>query len=190
MKTMPKSQRLIWSATACLVLATLVLTVMPSNGSENPNDKVRKVEKLVVNHPADVTEARDRARLLHETIHGTLLVVHRDFYREDEGLPIPSRSMKYVFNKLERQWDVKIEWLAVNAQAMDVDHEPRDQFEKKAVVALSKGKLEFEGVEKGRYRHVGTIRLSSECLKCHLPNRRSNEDRAAGLVISMPLKTK
>ncbi|NQV25336.1 MAG: hypothetical protein HQ518_13320 [Rhodopirellula sp.] len=40
-----------------------------------------------------VTEARGRARLLHETIHGVLQVMHRDFFREDEGLKIPSQSL-------------------------------------------------------------------------------------------------
>jgi hypothetical protein len=30
--------------------------------------------------------------------------------------------------------------------------------------------------------------LSSECLKCHLPNRTSTKDRAAGLVITMPVR--
>jgi hypothetical protein len=71
---------------------------------------------------------------------------------------------------------------------MDVDHKPSDEFEKNAAAALSKGKQEFELVENHVYRHAGVITLSSECLKCHLPNRRSNKDRAAGLVISMPVK--
>ena len=50
------------------------------------------------NSPSTVDEARGRARLLHETIHGSLQIMHRDFFREDEGLPIPSHSLEDVFN--------------------------------------------------------------------------------------------
>ena len=136
-----------------------------------------------------VDEARRRAQLLHETFHTTLRVIHSRYYREDEGLTIPSRSLEMVFGRLARLQKVKLRWLAVNAQAMDIDHNPRDKFEKSAVKALSKGEKEYERVEDGIYKHVGTIRLSSQCLKCHLPNRRSTRDRTAGLVISMPVKS-
>jgi len=142
------------------------------------------------NAPATVGEARIRARILHETIHGALQVVHRDFFREDEGLTIPSRSLEDVFRELTRSHDVQVRWLAVDTDAMNVDHNPKTDFEKAAVKALTAGKDEFEIQEAGAYRHVGRIRLSSQCLKCHLPQRTSTDDRAAGLMISMPLKTK
>ncbi len=35
---------------------------------------------------------------------------------------------------------------------------------------------------------AGAITLSGECLKCHVPDRTDLKDRAAGLVISVPLK--
>lgn len=140
--------------------------------------------------PATVDEARGRARMLHETLHGVLQVVHRDFFREDESLMLPSQSLEDVFAALADQWGVQIRWLAVDAAAMNVDHQPRDAFEKRAVAALAKGATEYAAVEEGRYRHAGTIQLSSQCLKCHLPRRTSTEDRAAGLVISLPLQPK
>jgi hypothetical protein len=141
--------------------------------------------------PATVDEARARARMLHETIHGALQVVHRDFFDEENIHTIPSRSLEDVFFELQRCHGVSIRWIAVNAKALNVDHKPRDDFEKKAVRVLSSGKDEFESYEaddsevSGRYRHVGSIRLASQCLKCHLPTRSSNEDRLAGLSISM-----
>ena len=60
--------------------------------------------------------------------------------------------------------------------------------ETRAVKVLSSGEKEYEAVENDRYRHAGAIRLHNVCLKCHVPNRTSLEDRAAGLVISMPIK--
>lgn len=138
--------------------------------------------------PNTIDEARGRARLLHETLHGVLQVVHRDFFREDEKLPIPSQSLEDVFEEVARSQKVEMRWLAVNTEAMNVDHEPKSDFDKSAVKALRSGQTEFELIENGFYQHAGTVRLSAQCLKCHLPSRSSNKDRAAGLVISIPLK--
>lgn len=133
-------------------------------------------------------EARGRAKLLHESMHATLQVVHHEYFREDKGISIPAATLKRVFKELATRQQVELRWLAVNAQAMNVDHKPRTDFEHQAVRALAAGKEEFELVEEGVYRHVGVITLTSDCLKCHLPNRTSTKDRAAGLVIAMRIK--
>jgi len=140
--------------------------------------------------PATVAEARARSKLLQETFHATLHIVHLRYYREDEGLIIPAKTLESVFAELERNHQVKIRWLAVNAPAMNVDHEAKDDFEQAAVKALTDGKQEYESVDGGLYRHVGAITLTSECLKCHVPHRTSLEDRVAGLSISMNVKEK
>ncbi len=135
-----------------------------------------------------ITEARARAKLLHEAFHATLHIVHQRYYREDEGLIIPAKTLEAVFRELERSCQVKVRWLAVNAQPMNVNHEAKDDFERAAVKALTEGKQEYESVEKANYRHVGAITLTAECLKCHVPHRTSLEDRMAGLSISMMIE--
>ena len=135
-----------------------------------------------------VNEARGRARLLHEAIHGTLQVVHAQYYREDEGLVLPAATLEKVFRELSERRQVEIRWLVVDAQAMNVDHNPRDDFEKQAVKALAAGENEVDQAKDGVYRYAGPITLGSECLKCHLPNRTSNKSRRAGLVVSMPVQ--
>lgn len=140
--------------------------------------------------PDTVSEARGRAQLLHEMIHGSLQVMHRDFFREDEGLKIPSRSLDDVFLRLADKHQVKVRWLAVNAEPMSVDHKPQDDFENNAVKALASGKPEFDAVEGESFRFAGLIRLPSQCLKCHVPRRTSNKVRAAAVAITMPLKLK
>ena len=138
--------------------------------------------------PATEAEAATRARVLHETIHGTLQVMHRDFFDPDQRLSIPSRSLEDVFKELARSWRVNIHWLAVNAEAMNVDNKPRDEFEKEAARQLAAGKPAYSAMEGNVYRFAGSIRMASQCLKCHAPRRTSTEDRVAGLVISMPLR--
>ncbi|WP_417388580.1 c-type heme family protein [Gimesia sp.] len=155
--------------------------------AEPRKEKKKPVHKYL---PATVDEARIRARILHETIHGSLQVMHRDLFREDESIAIPSHSLEDVFKELERGHGIKIRWLAVNAKAMNIDNEAKTDFEKEAVRILSDGKPEYDQLKGNRFSYAGAIRLPSQCLKCHLPQRTSNKPRMAGLVISMSLKPK
>lgn len=177
----------VWLQGACLAMVlsslALLLEEVPAEESQQKADPPRQMH-----YPTTAVEARVRARILHETVHGALQVMHRDFFEEEESRVIPSHSLEDVFKELERSQGIKVRWLAVNARAMNVDNEPRTEFEKQAVKALSAGKAEFEQVTDKEYQFTGSIRLASQCLKCHLPMRKSNEARVAGLVISMPLK--
>jgi hypothetical protein len=172
--------------TLCVAgLAALGLIVLDLNAEDASDSATAKA--TAVPAPASIGEARSRARLLHESMHATLQYVHREYYREDEGLKIPAVTLKSVFRDLEAAHKVKLRWLAVNARAMSVDHEPSEDFHKEAVKAIGGGKESFEAVENGVYRFAGAVVLHAECLKCHLPARTSNKPRSAALVISLPL---
>lgn len=142
---------------------------------------------------ATPNEARVRATLLHETIRGTLQVMHRDFFDEDDAHAIPSASLEDVFHELREAHDVEVKWLVVNTDVVNVDHRPADQFERDAAKALADGRSSFESkphdasTANNRYRFAGPIQLHSQCLKCHVKRRTSNESRVAGLLISMPV---
>ena len=137
--------------------------------------------------PPTVAEARERARLLHGTIHETLQLVHARYYREDEGLMIPAANLEHVFRGIADRNGIKLGWLVVDGRAMNIDHNPRDEFEKEAAKALALGEDEHEATADGIYRHAGSITLKAECLKCHMPSRSSNKSRTAGLVTSIPV---
>lgn len=162
-----------------LILAGIALS--PFASATPPTDEPARVALPTVD------EARQRARLLHGTIHDTLQVVHAQYFREDEKLIIPAASLELVFQDLEERSGVKLRWLVVEGRAMNVDHNPKDEFEKEAVRALASGKVEHEQTASGVYRFAGSITLQAECLKCHMPSRSSNDSRAAGLLISMPV---
>jgi hypothetical protein len=142
-------------------------------------------------HAADeamVAEARVRAQLLHETLHGALQVMHRDFFKEEERSRIPSESLEDVFAELEKSWQVKVSWMAVNAKPMSIDHKPSDAFGKAAVKALENGRESHEAVEGDFFRYAGAVTLGNRCLKCHVPDRTSLEDRVAAILITLPLQ--
>ncbi len=148
------------------------------------------VPKPSESFPASEAEAAGRARWLHETIHGALQVMHRDYFGDgdDGALSLPSQSLEDVFKEMARSWSVEIRWLGGNA-TQDEEHDPVDAFEKDAVKALIEGKAEYSKREGDKFRFVGAITLHNQCLKCHVPLRSSLENRVAGLAITMPLKS-
>lgn len=133
-------------------------------------------------------QARRQAEILHTSIHATLQVVHDRYYREDEGLPIPASILGDVFRELEDTENIKLRWLAVEGLAMNTDHQPQDDFETEAVKILKSGKSSHDQLENGLYRRAAPIILSSHCLKCHMPDRKSTRDRTAGLIIAIPVE--
>ncbi|MDB2673399.1 hypothetical protein N9Y81_00445 [Akkermansiaceae bacterium] len=58
--------------------------------------------------PTGVEEARGRARLLHESIHGTLQLVHRDFFDPNDHDFIPSATLEEVFEDLSTKQKVDV----------------------------------------------------------------------------------
>jgi hypothetical protein len=151
-------------------------------------EKIGEAKEFQLELPATVAEARGRARLLYESLHGTLQVVHRDFFDEEESLTTPSKSLEDVFEELARTQKVTLKWVAVDTTAMNIDHKARGEYQKKVVDVLSSGKNEYEEVKDNTYLFAGSIRLSSRCLKCHVPRRSNNKNRTAALLISMPMK--
>ena len=190
------SNLLCLSVLACIVIGFFtVVGVSAETVRDEPVCKAKKMVRDNQKHDSQkenqnktsIKAARGQARLLHDVLHSTLLTVHRKYYREDEKLPIPSSVLDDVFEEMHESKNIRFRWISVNAEAMNIDHEPKTEFEKRAAEALSSGKKEFEQVEKGIYRRVGVICLPSQCLKCHMPNRRSSATRFAGLIISLPV---
>lgn len=140
--------------------------------------------------PESENEARREARLLHETLHAMLHMIHIRYFHKDAGLPLPATSFKMVFSEIEKARNVKVRWLAVSLPAMHLDHEARDAFERDAIKALSGGDEYFDRVDGNRYRFAGPITMGSECLSCHSPTHTNTEPRIGGLLISMELKPK
>lgn len=154
----------------------------PDNAAEAEDKKPESV--------LTVDEARRQAKLLHSTYEATLHTVHREYFREGGRTPIPARVLEEVFYWVDEETHGETRWIAVNTEAMSIDHNPESEFEKQAAKVLSTGEEEFEQVEDGMYRRAGAITLFASCLKCHesaLTQLRTKR-RVAGLVINIPVK--
>ena len=69
-----------------------------------------------------------------------------------------------------------------------IDIFTQDDFETEAVKSLKSGKPFHEQAANSLYRRAAPITLSSHCLKCHMPDRKSTRDRIAGLIIAIPVE--
>ena len=157
--------------------------------SDKPGAKSRPATLRVTRQ-----EARRRAELFHETIESTLMLMHREYFEEGgngkRANMIPSKALESVFNRVARRSHIEARWLAVNAQAMSIDHRPQDAFERQAVRALTKGEQEFTAVEDGNFRRATQIALFGSCVKCHAPPPMNpSVRRVAGLLVKIPIQT-
>ena len=174
--------RLGWMAAVIVIGCVITRAIVVAD--DKPTDEPRLT----------VEQARTQAKLLHDTYISTLHAMHRRYFddsaRQNKQIAVPSRVMEEIFADIQLRWKMKARWLAVNAQAMSLGHEPQDDFEKEAARLFVQGKESHEQVVDGVYRHAGSIALFSSCLKCHAPAP-MNPDvaRYAGLVISVPVKS-
>ena len=185
---MTKPRRLRSAIGVTITLLILLAVGKVNSADENVLAKT-SAEASAVAPITTVNEARRQAEILHSTLHSSLRVIHDRYYKEDEGLPIPAAILGEVFKDVEAEQNVKLRWLAVEGLAMNSDHKPADEFERQAAEKLKSGERSHEITADGVYRRAAPITLSSHCLKCHMPDRKSTRDRVAGLIISIPVAT-
>lgn len=128
-------------------------------------------------------EATSRARLLHESIRGSLLLMHRDFFDDEDHRILPSQSLKDLFKELQESHGVECRWLTVDADEMNVEHRPANDAERRAVERLNGREDAYEELLDGALLYVGRIPLANQCLKCHLKGRTKLDERSSGLIV-------
>lgn len=177
-----------WVVLVVIVIATGVLA--SAHVRADPPAKAADDDSKSSAPELTVEEARRQAKLLHVTYEATLHTVHREYFREAGRTPVPARVLEDVFYWVDEETHGETRWIAVNTEAMSIEHNPESEFEKQAAKELATGKEDFERVEGGMYRRAGAITLFATCLRCHesaLQQQRSKK-RVAALVISIPIK--
>ena len=141
--------------------------------------------------PLTVAAAREQSRTMHRIYLSTLDTMHDHYFHANRAV-LPARAMEDIFGTVDRQSGVKTRWIAVNANAMSVDHEPIDEFERQAARKIASGEAAVEQTEPDMYRFAGAIPLQDSCIQCHMGTMTvpSRKRRFAGLVISIPLAGK
>lgn len=189
----------IWSCLAALLLIGLSISPVRSGDGETtgPSGKTAAPvqQEVAPSPPAGESDgrrttaaAREQARLMHDIYAATLEVMHDRYFHGDRAI-VPALAMEDVFTNLEKSTRSQARWISVNTKAMNIDHEPRSEFEKEAAAALAAGKREFEAVEGGFYRRAAVIPLAAGCVSCHIGffKEAPKSPRLAGLILSMPV---
>ena len=172
----------------CFLGLTLVSSAEPPARDAGAKQKAKQAEEHP-RAPLSLAEARKRAELAHNFYSATLDAMHRSYFTSATA-PVPARVMERMFKDVEREENLKARWIAVNARAMSIDHEPDTDFEKEAAREIAAGKRSYERVENGVYQRAGAISLMNHgCLTCHHGfGKKNTKDRFAGLIISIPVQ--
>ncbi len=135
-----------------------------------------------------VSVARERAKLMHDIYAATLEVLHDRYFHADRAV-LPARAMEDIFAELKRQSRGEAKWMAVNLKAMNINNEPKSEFELRAAKEIGAGKGEFEILEDGYYRRAAAIPLAGGCVSCHggFAREQTRSPKFAALVISLPI---
>ena len=161
------------------VIFGILVSITIQINADNPSD------------PNAITpaEARGRARILETVYISTLQNIHRNYFGNDQKLPVPSRVLEDVFYSLNRGNGIKSRWIAVNTPAMNIEHKPKPGFEARAVAALTANKSRFEEVKAGVFYSARSVTLLASCQRCHLSAlaQQNGGRRIAGLIIEIPL---
>lgn len=175
-------------ALCCLAVGLTFRSPAAIAGEAQEDKKSRAPQPAGDGKVVTVGEARERAKLLHNIYAATLDVMHHHFFRREQPV-LPARALEEVFDEMSRQSNIKAAWIAVNAKAMSIHHEPKSDFEKNAARAIAAGKGEFEVIENGYYHRAGAIPLGDSCISCHTGffSKAPQTKRFAGLVISVPI---
>jgi len=133
-------------------------------------------------------QARDRAGLLHDVYLASLTAMHDRYFHGDRAI-VPARAMQDVFAEMERKTGTQARWIGASFKPMNIDHEPKTEFETAAAKRLAKGEPVVETIESGWYRRAGGVSLGGGCLSCHSGffAQTSPAPKFAGLVISVPV---
>ncbi len=135
-----------------------------------------------------VSVARERAKLMHDIYAATLEVLHDRYFHADRAV-LPARAMEDIFAELKRQSRGEAKWMAVNLKAMNINNEPKSEFELRAAKEIGAGKGEFEILEDGYYRRAAAIPLAGGCVSCHggFAREQTRSPKFAALVISLAI---
>lgn len=124
-------------------------------------------------HPVKMSlpQARQTVSMLNDLYVNAVVLTHGT-YVKDKGITPAATVARKVFEAMDKKGWPKTRWLSTTGRPFNPDHNPKDQFEKDAVVALKKGQARFERVENGQLRVATLVPLvDKSCQMCHTKDK-------------------
>lgn len=164
---------------ATLLLATTALLVSRSHAAES---------KPVKPVSMPLAQARQTVDMLNDIYVNSVVLVHGT-YVKDRSTVAAATVARQLFETMAKKGWPETRWLATTGRPFNPAHNPKDTFEKDAIVALKQGKPRFERVEGDKLRVATLVPVvDKSCLMCHTKDKVG--DPIGGLSYTVHLQGK
>jgi hypothetical protein len=161
-----------------LALATVGVVPVWSAGGEPPVKPVTM----------SLRQGRQAVEMLNDLYVNAVVITHST-YVKDRATPPAATPARRVFAAMAKKGWPETRWLSTTGRAFNADANPKDQFEKDAIVALNKGDARFERIEGDKLRIATLIPLvDKSCQMCHTKDKVG--DPVGGLSYTVTLNGK
>jgi hypothetical protein len=114
-----------------------------------------------------LSQARQTVAMLND-LYVTSVVTTHSTYVKDKSITPAATVARQVFEAMARKGWPQTRWLSTTGRPFNPEHNPKDTFERDAVVALKKGQARYERIENGHLRVVTLVPLvDKSCMMCH-----------------------
>lgn len=135
-----------------------------------------------------LAQARQTVDMLNDLYVNAVVITHAT-YVKDRATPPAATPARKIFEAMAQKGWPQTRWINTTGRPFNPDSNPKDQFEKDAIVALNKGQAKFERVEGDKLRVATLIPLvDKSCQMCHTKDKVG--DPIGGLSYTVPLSGK
>lgn len=118
-----------------------------------------------------LAQARQTVDMLNDLYVNAVVITHST-YVKDRATPPAATPARKVFEAMAKKGWPETRWIATTGRPFNPNANPKDQFEKDAIVALNKGQAKFERVEGDKLRVATLIPLVDKgCQMCHTKDK-------------------
>jgi len=118
-----------------------------------------------------LAQARQTVDMLNDLYVNAVVITHST-YVKDRATPPAATPARKVFEAMNKKGWPETRWIATTGRPFNPDANPRDKFEKDAIVALNKGQAKFERIEGDKLRVATLIPLvDKSCQMCHTKDK-------------------
>jgi hypothetical protein len=135
-----------------------------------------------------LAQARQTVAMLNDLYVNAVVITHST-YVKDRATPPAALPARKVFAAMAQKGWPETRWLSTTGRPFNPDANPKDQFERDAIVALKKGEARFERQVGGSLRVATLVPLvDKSCQMCHTKDKVG--DPIGGLSYTVELNGK
>lgn len=118
-----------------------------------------------------LAQARQTVAMLNDLYVTSVVLTHGTYVKDRATVPAATVARQVFKAMADKGWP-QTHWLSTTGRPFNPDNNPRDAFEKDAIVALKKGQAQFERVENGQLRVATLVPLvDKSCQMCHTKDK-------------------